>query len=86
MVKFRMTKSKFLKLSHSERWDVAKKLTGVMWCCEHCGGIVDNGKKPKMIFIGSRHCSNCDAMLTRRTGGGQNNPFCYFPRKIPVRK
>lgn len=35
-----MIKSKFLKLSHSDRWDAINKITGVKWHCEHCGCVV----------------------------------------------
>jgi len=81
-----MTKSKFLKLSHSDRWDTITKITGVKWCCEHCGTIVDGGKRPQRMFMGERCCGSCEGLLTRRTNGGQGDPCHYFPKKIPVRQ
>ena len=77
-----MIKSKFLRLSNRKRWEIAKKLKGVRWYCEHCGTLVDDGVMPKQMFMGERCCGNCDGTLTHRTGGGQNDPFFYFPRKI----
>ena len=81
-----MIKSKFLRLSHSKRWDVIEKLKGVKWYCEHCGVLVDGGKKPRRMFMGERCCGNCDGTLTHRTGGGQSDPCYYFPRKIPKKR
>jgi len=81
-----MIKSKFKKLYHRERWNVAKELEGVKWYCEHCGCMVDNGIKPSRLAMGERYCGNCDGLLTRRTGGGMSDPFNYFPVKIRVRK
>lgn len=81
-----MIKSKFLKLSHQQRWDAIKRITGVKWHCEHCGCIVDGGKRPKRMFMGERCCGNCEGTLTRRTNGGQRDPCYYFPRKIKQKK
>jgi len=77
---YSITKLRFLKLSHSKRWDLVKILKFVKWHCEHCGKIVDNGKKPQRQFMGSLHCGNCEGLLTRRTGGGQSDPCCWFPK------
>lgn len=81
-----MIKSKFLKLSHSDRWDAIKKIKGVLWYCEHCGIIVDKGKRPERMFMGERCCGNCDGTLTRRTNGGQGDPCHYYPVKKRQRK
>lgn len=69
--------SAFRKLSPSLRWQVAAKIEGVLWCCENCGEVVDDGAMPKKQFMGSLHCGNCDLELTRRTGGGQSDPFNF---------
>ena len=65
----------FSKLNHRDRWDAAKKMAAVVWCCENCNEVVDDGKIPNRNFMGSLHCGNCDAELTRRTNGGQSDPF-----------
>jgi hypothetical protein len=72
----RMTPEAFKKLDSRDRWAVARMLTNVTWCCEECKA--DMGTElPESAFMGSVHCENCDAELTRRTGGGQSNPFNY---------
>jgi hypothetical protein len=77
----KMTPKQFAKLDKWDRWENAKKLKNVMWCCENCGH--EQGKeKPQSMFIGERYCSNCDNMLTCRTNGGQSNPFNYTFKKI----
>lgn len=67
------------------KWDIAdsKLLKNIEWCCGKCG--LSQGKIPPhaSIFEGdSTHCSKCDNMLTKRTGGGQNNPFNMTFKKL----
>jgi hypothetical protein len=74
-----MSPSEFNTLSHREKWSLSKHMKNVIWCCGNCG--LPQGKTPPAAPFtgGSTHCSECDYMLTRRTGGGQNNPFnCTF--------
>lgn len=71
----------FNKLSDREKWAKAKTFRKVVWCCAACNDGVDDGKLPSHMFMGERFCGNCDALLTRRTGGGQNDPFNYIPRR-----
>ena len=62
----------FMKLDYRDKWDTYKYFEGkVTWLCP-CG--VETGD-PESVFDGSLVCDNCNFELTRRTGGGQNNPF-----------
>ena len=75
----------FNTLDSQLKWDIAnsKLLKNIEWCCDKCG--LSQGKIPPhaSIFDGtSTHCSECDNMLTCRTGGGQNNPFNMTFKKL----
>jgi len=73
---------KFNRLSDKDKWNNYKEMKDVKWICGSCGTTLTDGIKRADIFSGSSvHCGNCDEMLTRRTGGGQNNPFCWKARK-----
>lgn len=75
-----MNQEDFKKLKHRDRWEVGKTLAGVLWCCENCGALVDDGQFPKPLpaFPGmTLHCGECDYELSRRTGGGQGDPFNF---------
>lgn len=75
-----MTQKEFEKLTEREKWKVGKTFSGVLWCCKKCGSIVDDGAFPNQLpgFPGmSMYCGECDYELTRRTGGGQNDPFNF---------
>lgn len=76
----------FCRLSNKEKWSKAKTLKNVVWCCAECGETVDNGKLPEKEFMGEICCGNCDATLTRRTGGGQNDPFNWIPKRKEAKK
>ena len=76
----KMTSEEFDKLSSRDKWDVAKLLINVNWCCKNCG-LSQGSKKPESTW-GEVYCSNCDSLLTERTGGGQNDPFNYSFTKI----
>jgi len=77
----KMTPFQFEKLSHRMRWDVAPLLKKVKWLCRWCRSDQGN-ETPKMMFMGERYCSYCNNQLTRRTGGGQSDPFNYTFKKI----
>lgn len=84
----KMTPKKFDKLTDSDKWEIVwgNLLKGVMWCCNNCG--LEQGKeKPHSPFFegDSIHCSDCDNMLSNRTGGGQSNVFNYTYKKIKKR-
>ncbi len=81
----KLTPKKFNKLSIRDKWDIAdsKLLKNIEWCCNRCG--LEQGKTPPRapFFEGdSIVCSNCDNELTRRTNGGQSNPFNMTFKKI----
>jgi hypothetical protein len=83
----RMTPGEFKILDRREKWDLARQMKNVMWCCDKCG--LEQGKKVPIapFFSGdSTHCSGCDQMLTMRTGGGQNNPFNYTFKRLNTKR
>lgn len=76
-----MVLTEFLKLSDRDKWEIGKTLTNVKWACPNCKSIVDDGEFPDRCpgFSGmSMHCGECDFELTRRTGGGQSDPFNFI--------
>ena len=70
----------FKELLDNDKWNKSKLLKNVIWCCEECGDIVDGGKLPRMAFMGSIHCGNCDSLLTERTPGNQSSSFNWIPK------
>ena len=67
--------SAFNSLPHGQKWNTWKEQKG-RWACGHCGAIMDDGPNHPSPFHGaSVHCGECDGVLTRRTGGGQLDPF-----------
>jgi hypothetical protein len=77
-----MSPEEFNKLKSNDKWTLRKNIhkLNVQWVCGYCGIDQDY---PERMWDGSRHCSECDHTLTRRTGGGQNDPFGYsFKYKI----
>jgi len=81
-----MKRKKFNKLTDREKWtvfwDKDIKLKGT-WHCKNCGAeMIDEEPYRAQPFSGcSVHCDNCDGELTRRTGGGQNDPFNWILKK-----
>ena len=66
----------FEKLSSRERWRAAEKMAGVLWVCENCKHVIGETPPSAGIFEGAWvECENCGNELTRRTPGGQSNPF-----------
>jgi len=66
-----ITPESFNKLSDRDKWEIYPILKNkVTWYCR-CG------TKQKIVHAGVNIicCKYCDRELTRRTGGGQNNPF-----------
>lgn len=71
-----MTPVEFNALTSRKKWDNYKKMSGI-FICPNCKYMDD----PKMCspFPGaSMHCEECDYELTRRTGGGQSDPFGWI--------
>lgn len=75
----KLTSNKFNKLSTHDKWDIywSKLIKNITWRCINCAAeqAVDSS------FMGEICCSNCDAQLTYRTNGGQNNPFNWTFKK-----
>lgn len=68
----KITPKEFNLLTDREKWNIFSNLKDVVWCCANCGVKTET---PASQFMGSLVCGECDAELTRRTNGGQNNPF-----------
>ena len=63
----------FNELSSRDKWATWKSIDNAVWACR-CG----NHSLPERCapFPGNElHCGSCDKILTRRTGGGQSDPF-----------
>ncbi len=72
----------FKNLSNQEKWKMAELINEkVIWCCPNCNEIIEDGFVYADPFPDLKVCcSECDAVLTQRTGGGQNDPFNYIFR------
>ena len=67
--------SAFNALPADQKWVQWKSESGT-WTCKHCGTVLSDGPSRARPFRGSSVCCDeCDGELTRRTGGGQNDPF-----------
>jgi len=78
----RIKKIGFNNLRSHEKWDAWREQKGT-WHCSVCGTELKDGPNRASPFRGSSvHCSNCDAELTCRTGGGQVDPFKWVLKKI----
>jgi hypothetical protein len=70
--------SHFNDLRDREKWARWKNQDGV-WKCPECNAVLEDGPNRADPFRGcSVHCGECDAELTRRTGGGQSDPFRWI--------
>ena len=67
----------FNKLRSHEKWShwfANKKAYKGRFSCRYCGNKSDPERCPP--FPGhTMHCGNCEMELSRRTGGGQGDPF-----------
>lgn len=71
-----ITRKEFAKLDTRQRWIVGKTINNVLWCCNNCLSVIYENEFPETTW-GAIHCDECNAELTRRTGGGQSDPFNY---------
>jgi len=70
-----MKATQFNELTSREKWAAWRTQTGT-WHCKECGTELSDGpRSPAPLHGCSINCGECDAELTRRTGGGQHNPF-----------
>ena len=67
--------AEFNALRDRDKWDAWKQYQD-KWLCKHCGAHMDEDPCRASPFGGcSIVCGNCDGELTRRTPGGQSDPF-----------
>lgn len=67
--------SAFNALPAFQKWRSWKHQNG-KWMCAGCREVLDDGPKPPPPFPGGAvHCNGCGYELTRRTAGGQHDPF-----------
>jgi hypothetical protein len=71
-----LTPDEFNKLSSRNQWDVYKRVKGIFRCPD-CNNKVSYPRRCEPYHGASLHCGDCDYELTRRTGGGQSDPFNF---------
>lgn len=77
----------FNRLSSREKWQRWKSLEGVSWKCPGCKSEIDGPQSPGIMDGTSICCGECEHELTRRTPGGQSNPFEWVAaKKLPRRR
>lgn len=66
----------FKKYNSNTKWDISKYLS-VEWKCPYCNAHSSPIRCEP--FDGEEiYCDECDTLLTRRTGGGQSDPFNWI--------
>lgn len=70
-------KEYFDGLPEQRKWDYFEMFPNKKYLCKMCGC----SQIPERVFMGSIECDVCGNELTRRTNGGQNNPFNYTLKK-----
>lgn len=66
-------KETFNNMRSIDKWDVYKKMNG-SFRCKNCKTDCTPERAqpfPGLLIL----CDECDCMLTKRTGGGQSDPF-----------
>ena len=69
-----MDATSFNKLQPRNKWELWQAQFGV-WTCGHCGAETDSPYRASPFPSCRIVCGECDGVLTRRTGGGQSDPF-----------
>ena len=65
----------FNKLPVRDKWKMWRDQKGI-WKCKYCKAIMEDGpRSPGPFEGGAIVCGECDFEPTRRTPGGQSNPF-----------
>lgn len=83
----KMTPAIFKTFGNNDRWDIARFMKNVMWLCENCKASQGKQRPDRMFFPGEEcYCTICNSLLTKRTGGGQNDPFNYTFKRYARKK
>lgn len=69
-----MPRTAFNKLSSRQKWERYGTLKG-KWYCSNCHQQTDKPYRASPFSGAEVCCGYCDHTLTRRTGGGQSDPF-----------
>ncbi len=78
--------SSFNTLTYSQKWKLWTSQHG-LWKCHECEAIMSDRPNRAPPFPGSSvHCGECNAELTRRTGGGQSDPFGWVLIPTPLQQ
>ena len=78
----KMTPDKFSKLHFHDKWTVSRMLNDVTWMCDKCKSFQGTNPPIAPVMDGVMVvCSICNNILTKRTSGGQSNPFNYTFKK-----
>lgn len=76
-------KTNFNKLPPNQKWKLWKQQKGY-WFCSYCGIRLVDGPQRAAPFHGAEIvCEHCNNILTRRSGGGQFDPFEWTLKKGP---
>ncbi len=61
-----------------EKWSTYKEVAKLgIWRCPKCDNQVSDPARCSPFPGMTLHCGNCEFVLTRRTGGGQSDPFNF---------
>lgn len=77
----------FNRLPDNEKWKVFPSLQNAKWYCPKCGEEIDEPERASPFRGAVVKCCGCEAVLTRRTGGGMSDPFNWLleprPKLLP---
>lgn len=78
-----MPRTPFNRLPSRQKWEKYKSMKG-KWYCPKCRKQTDAPYRASPFHGAQVCCGNCDHTLTRRTGGGQSDPFNWHYGKPPA--
>ena len=70
----------FNELSDSDKWKYWKDVSMKKWSwhCSSCYTEISSPERARPFHGAEVCCSVCDCILTRRTGGGMDDPFKWI--------